>query len=378
MSFKLVCIECGNTHDNSQYRILCDKCRGLLDARYDIAPTLEARVVSRATGTARYLPLLPIRNSENLVTMNEGNTPLVRLSKISDELGLASVWGKMEFFNPTGTFKDRGNCVQVSVLKDTGVVEVAESTGGNGGNSTAAYCARAGIVYHAFMSTSIKSSQKANAIVYHGAKVHWIDGDKLDVEEATRNFSKETGILHLRYGENTYFIEGKKLIAYELPDQMDSMPDHVVVPVGNGSILMGIYKGFRDMLEDGRINKIPALHAVQVEEVQPLVAAFEGREWTATRDEPKSRATGITVKVPPRPQVVAQNCRDTGGQVIALAENRILWWHKRLASLEGLLVEPASAATLAGSELLRQRGVIKQGETVLVPLTSLGIREPLI
>ena len=105
MSFKLVCIECGNTHDNSQYRILCDKCRGLLDTRYDIAPTVAARVASGATGTARYLPLLPIRNSENLVTMNEGNTPLVRLSKISDELGLDSVWGKMEFWSKMVIFE---------------------------------------------------------------------------------------------------------------------------------------------------------------------------------------------------------------------------------------------------------------------------------
>jgi threonine synthase len=140
---------------------------------------------------------------------------------------------------------------------------------------------------------------------------------------------------------------------------------------------MGMYKGFKEMLEDGRIDKIPTLHAVQSEETSPLVAAFEGRAWAAYPQDPKSIAIGISVKSPPRPQVVAAACKATGGSAQAISEELLQGAHRQLAEMEGILVEPTSAAALAGVKKLRDLGLIVQGETVLIPLTGFGLKEPL-
>jgi len=140
---------------------------------------------------------------------------------------------------------------------------------------------------------------------------------------------------------------------------------------------MGMYKGFKEMLEDGRINHMPKLHAVQTEETAPLVAAFEQRGWESYSGEPKSKANGISVKDPPRPRVVASACRDSGGSAIAVSEESVLSAQKQLAELEGILVEPASSAALAGVQRLRESGRIGERDQVLLPLTGLGIKEPI-
>ena len=131
MAYQMVCVQCGAKHDSRRYRLHCESCGGLLDTLYDTPATVEARVVVGAKGTARYLPTLPLNDPANLVTMGEGDTPVVSLPRVGQALGLSDVSAKMEYFNPTGSFKDRGNTIQVSVLKDTGVTEVADATGGN-------------------------------------------------------------------------------------------------------------------------------------------------------------------------------------------------------------------------------------------------------
>jgi len=377
MAFELACIECGASYDNSTYRLFCSDCNGLLDARYDTPKSKEARIINGKSGFAKHLPMLPIRDPSNLVTMNEGDTPIVPLSKVGQTIGVKRLYGKVEYFNPTGSFKDRGNAILVSVLKDTGITAVVESTGGNGGNSFAAYCARGDVVFHAFMNQANFDSPKAKAIAIHGSRAHWVEGSKQDVYDAAKKFAEDTGVLHLRYGKSTYFIEGQKTMAYEIPNQLETMPDHVVIPTGNGSILMGMYKGFKEMLEDGRINHMPRLHAVQTEETAPLVAAFEQQNWESYVGEPKSKANGISVKDPPRPRVVASACRESGGSAIAVPEESVLLAQKQLAELEGILIEPASSAALAGVQSLRESGRIGAHDSVLLPLTGFGIKEPI-
>jgi threonine synthase len=376
MSYKLFCVDCGQQQDSSKYSLFCVTCQGLLEAKYDAPVTVEARVLEDKTGIARYLPMLPINNPANHVTIGEGNTPVRQLRKAGQALGLSDLWGKLEFFSPTGSFKDRGNAALVSALKDTGVPAVTEATGGNGGLSFAAYCAAGGVTFHAFIPEKNRDYLKSQAIAFHGAKVQWIKGPREAVYEAARKFAEDSGVVHLRYSKSIYFIEGQKTISYELPGQFDPMPDHIVIPVGNGSIHMGMYRGMKEMLEDGRIKKLPALHAVQAEETSPLVAAYEGKQWTPYEGESKSIANGITVKTPPRPSLVAQGCRETGGRAVGLPDDRIAYWQRYLAANEGLFVEAASATTIAGVEKLKNMGVIKPGQQVLAILTGLGIKEP--
>lgn len=157
--------------------------------------------------------------------------------------GSRYLYGKLEYQNPTGSFKDRGNAVQVTVLKEAGITEIADSTAGNAGNSTATYCARAGIRYIGFAEEGVRD-RKAEAMALHGAELHWVKGDRQARRVAVRKFCEDTGILFFDYGSNAYFNEGQKTIAYEIAEQMDTPPDHIIAATGNGSVLMGLWKGF--------------------------------------------------------------------------------------------------------------------------------------
>jgi len=377
MSFELVCVQCGESQGTTEYRLHCNRCGGLLDVEYDTPAKVEDRLIPGATGIAKYLPTLPVRDPANLVTMGEGNTPIVPLPRVGKKLGLPKVYGKLEYFNPTGSFKDRGNAVQVSVLKDTGVTEVADTTGGNAGHSFAAYCARAGIRFHGFAEETGASSRKIHAIALHGTQMHWVSGDRSARGEEARKYSEDAEVLHMNYGQNIYFIEGQKTMAYEIVEQLDPLPDHIIVPIGNGSIYQGLWKGFKEMLEDGRVKRMPKLHGAQTEETQPMVAAFEGREWIQYEGEATSKANGIGVPRQPRPEALLKAAKESGGSFVAVSEDSLLLWQRLLAELEGLLVEPTSSIVLGAAQNLRDRGIIAESDLVLLPLTGFGIKEPI-
>ena len=382
MSFELVCTECGARHDASRYRIGCDACRGLLDVEYKAPASVDGRTVAGASGFARYLPMLPVQNVSNLVTMGEGDTPVIPLPGAGAAIGLRHLYGKLEMCNPTGSFKDRGNAVQVSVLKETGVTRAADIAGGNAGHSFAAYCARAGIKFVGFAyrggyTLEGPDNRKVQAIVQTGAEMHWVEGDRKACQEAMNRFCEDTGTLNMVYGRNAYFIEGNKTIAYEVASQMDPLPDHIIVPVGNGSMLQGIWLGFKEMLEDGRVQRIPRLHGVQSEAFQPLVREFNREDRNPSTGGADTVAIGIKIVEPPRLKALVNASRESGGQPVAVTDTAIIAWQRRLSELEGIFVEPTSATVLAAAETLKQRGVIDEADRVLVPLTGSGFKEPI-
>lgn len=375
MSFELVCSLCSARHDASRYRLYCETCGGLLEVEY-AAFGSRLNVFDGAPGLGRFGPLLPIANPANFVTLGEGNTPTILLPRLAAALGLDRLYGKLEFQNPTGSFKDRGNAVQVSVLKELGISEVVDVTIGNAGHSFAAYCARAGIRCIGIV-TEGTLDQNTLAAGFLGAELHRVAGDRQARFNAARAHCEANGLLFMNYGMNSYFIEGQKTMAYEVAVQTDPAPVHILAPAGNGSIVLGLWRGFRDMIADGRVSRMPRLHAVQTHETQPIVAAFQGREWQPGPDSLRSVAVGIGIPNPPRLAAVARACRETGGQAIAVAEGDILVWQRRLAELEGLLVEPTTAVTLAAAQTLIETGVIQPGEPVLLPLTGSGLKEPI-
>ena len=192
MAYKLVCIDCLQEHDSSKYRLLCESCKGLLDTKYDSIKPEKDPILSDGKGIARYLAILPINNPSNLITMGEGDTPIVQLNHIAKLLKLPNLFSKLEYLNPTGSFKDRGNAVQVSVLKDLGITEIADPTGGNAGHSFAAYCARAGIKFHGFANKDGLSQSKIQAIMLHGTHMHWVENTReahhRALDQATKYF----------------------------------------------------------------------------------------------------------------------------------------------------------------------------------------------
>ena len=376
MSFDLVCVECSRHYDASRYRTTCNECGNLLRVDYDTPLAAEARILPGAKGIARYLPMLPVRNQANLVTMGEGDTPVIPLTHTSQALNIDAVYAKLEYMNPTGSFKDRGNAVQVSVLKETGVHRAAEIGGGNTGHSLAAYCARAGITFVAFTFEE-EDNRKVQAIRQTGAEMHWVSGNRQTAMAAMDAFCSDSDTLNLAYQLNAYFIEGNKTMAYEIAEQMDPLPDNIIMAVGNGSQLLGMWWAFKEMLQDGRVQRIPRLHAVQSEAYQPLASAFQGHDWSPGLPGAETVAIGIKISSPPRLQELVAACRQTGGQCLAVPDSEIVEWQRRLSRMEGLFVEPTSATVLAAAERLRTQGAITSSESVLFPLTGFGFKEPM-
>ena len=188
--------------------------------------------------------------------------------------------------------------------------------------------------------------------------------------------SSESGLVYLSHNHSPFFSEGMKAFAYEAARSPASNVRHIVMPVGNGSLLIGARRGYDELRQAGAIEDMPKLHCAQAEAVRPLVAVLNGEDWQFDRAG-RTVASGIAVAKPPRIEQAVDAVRDTGGAGVAVADDATLAWQIRLARAEGIFCEPTSAAAFAGVEKLLLTGAIKPGEDVLVPVTGSGLKEPL-
>ena len=316
----------------------------------------------------------PVLNASP-VSLGEGNTPVVPLPTIADSLGLSSLYAKLEFASPTGSFKDRGTAVMLAVAREFGVDEIVEDSSGNAGASVAAYAARCGIKAHIFAPDSAPET-KLRQIKVYGAELHLVPGPREAAAEAALAFCEEHNLVYASHNLSPYFLEGTKTFAHELPtDFPDGLPDHIVMPVGNGSLFLGAWLGLGNCNNAALSTPSRKLHVVQAEPVMPIVAAFRGQTWAPA---PGSRtiAGGISVADPPRLAHVLSILRESGGDAVAIPDSEIKSWQSRLATSEGLFCEPTSAAAFAGLPKLIEAGTISPSETVLVPITGSGLKDP--
>ncbi|MXY45276.1 MAG: threonine synthase [Dehalococcoidia bacterium] len=306
-------------------------------------------------------------------TLGEGNTPIVNLPAVASRLGIRSLDAKLEYINPTGSFKDRGTAVVIAAAKRHGVSEVVEDSSGNAGASVSAYAARAGMTAHIFAPSSAPQA-KLRQIVAYGAQVHSIPGPREATTAAAIEYATEHSLVYASHVLSPYFVEGTKLFAYEIFHQSgDSMPKHIVMPVGNGSLLLGALKGFSELKRGGHIADIPRLHAVQAKSVMPIVAAFH--DLTDVPPVQTTVAGGIAVGTPARLEEIVTAIKTTDGTATAVEENDILSWRDTLAHTEGIYGEPTSAAAFASLAQLLQQGIIQPHERVLVPITGFGLKD---
>ncbi len=305
--------------------------------------------------------------------MGEGSTACVGLTKLGASLGLERLTAKLEIQNPTGSYKDRGSVVLMAAAREHGVCEVVEDSSGNAGASVSAYAARAGIRAHVFAPSSVPSAKAAQIRVY-GASLHLIDGPREAATEAALAWVDEHGIVYASHNLSPYFIEGTKVFAYEVFMQLGRrLPDHLVIPVGNGSLYRGAWNGFREMREAGLVDSVPRLHCVQARAFMPVVAAYMGEDWS-----PDGRGTvagGIASVDPPHKQAILRALRASGGSAAAVDDDSILESRRLLAEMEGIYAEPTSAAAFAGLSELVRSGVIGRSDHVLVPVTGSGLKD---
>ena len=368
----LHCTECEASHPADMATLHCRACRAPLEVWYDEAAVDRAGPqLAGWTGTPI---LLPFHDAADLVSLGEGNTPVVEVPALGRLLGLERLYAKLEFANPTGSFKDRGTAVMMSVARQHGVTEIVEDSSGNAGASVAAYAARAGIKAHIFAPASAPAAKMQQIRVY-GAETHSIDGPREAATEAAVAYYRERGLVYASHNLSPYFIEGTRTFAYELAREFpQGLPDHVVMPVGNGSLYIGAWKGFEELRDGSHVSEMPRMHLVQSRAVMPLVAAYRGEQW-APEAGGRTIAGGISVGAPPRKRQCLAVLEASRGVALAVDDDDILRWQRLLAEEEGIYAEPTAAAAFAGIERLVESGVIGAGERVLAPVTGFGLKD---
>ena len=312
------------------------------------------------------------------MSLGEGRTPLVSLWRTAKYLGLGSLSAKLEFVSPTGSFKDRGSAALISAAVAESITEFAEDSSGNAGASLAAYAAAAGIKAHIFVPSNAANG-KLDQIRIFGAELHAIDGPRQAATDAAERFLAERGLPYLSHNLSPYFSDGMQSFVYEMmPERGDPGThddfEHIVLPVGNGSLLIGAKDAYDEIAASGEI-KTPRFHAIQVEAVQPLVAAVNSKGWSIGNIKP-TVASGIAVSSPPRLAQCVDAVRSSGGSAVAVTDEAALEWQQRLARDEGIFCEVTSAVAFAGLERLIADGAISPDESVLVPITGSGLKEP--
>ncbi|MGB4757495.1 MAG: threonine synthase, partial [Candidatus Methanoculleus thermohydrogenotrophicum] len=272
--YRLVCVHCAATYAPDQIIYTCERCGHLLTVEYDLDGIDVSRDEwdRRPLSVWRYREILPVRGEP--VSLQEGGTPLYRLTKIGEELGLRELYAKHEGMNPTGSFKDRGMTVGVSMALELGMTSVACASTGNTSASLAAYAAKGGIPCVVLLPAGKVALGKVAQALMHGARVISIRGNFDRALEMVHELCISHG-LYLLNSVNPYRLEGQKTIGFEVIDQLGGVPDRIVLPVGNAGNISAVYKGLRELEVLGFIDRLPMMTGIQAEGSQPVVKAIE-------------------------------------------------------------------------------------------------------
>lgn len=324
----------------------------------------------------RYREFLPLSDDRNRMSLGEGFTPLIESQRLAAELNIRKLWIKDEAQNPTGSFKDRGLSLAVSMAKELAISKIAIPSAGNAGASLAAYAARAGIEAHVFMP---RDTPRANQIEVerYGAKLSLMDGLISDCGRVVAERKQIEGWFDVSTLKEPYRLEGKKTMGFEIAEQLDwKLPDVIIYPTGGGTGLIGMWKGFDELEAVGWIDsKRPRMVSVQAENCAPIVRAFvEGKEKAEPWLDARTLASGLRV-----PQAVADFLmldviRKSNGIAVSVSDEEMLEEIDRMGRLEGLFFCPEGGAGIAALRRLMAQQWIGAQESVLLFNTASGLK----
>jgi len=312
---------------------------------------------------------LPVRKDENIVTLLEGNTPLIPSSRIKKEVipGI-ELYFKYEGLNPTGSFKDRGMTVAVSMAKEMGSKMVICASTGNTSASAAAYAARSGMKAYVLIPEGKIALGKLSQAMAHGAQVIQIEGNFDEALHIVREIS-ETKPITLVNSLNPYRIEGQKTAAFEIIDHLGFVPTYHCLPVGNAGNITAYWKGYKEYWEKEKAEGLPRMLGFQAEGAAPIVRG-------KVVEHPETIATAIRIGNPASWKQAEAARDESEGLIDMVSDKEIETAYVMMASLEGIFCEPASAASLAGVIKLNQKGFFKKGDVVVLTLTGHGLKDP--
>jgi threonine synthase len=374
--YHLECIQCGTKYKPDEVIYTCRKCDGLLDVVYDYSQIhLTREDLTGPLSVWKYKALLPI--SREPITLKEGGTPVYHMKNIGKQIGLKEAYAKHEGMNPSGSFKDRGMTVGVTKALELGMTSVACASTGNTSASLAVYGARAGIPVIVLLPQGKVALGKIAQALMHGAKVISINGNFDDALHLVRELCIANGI-YLLNSINPYRLEGQKTIGFEIVDFFNwEVPDRIILPVGNAGNITAIFKGLNEMKKLGIIDRIPMMTGIQAEGSAPIVKAIKsGAKAITVEEHPETVATAIRIGDPVNAVKALNAIRSSGGTAETVTDEEILSAQKLLAMKEGIGVEPASAASVAGLIKLRKAGVIRKDERVVCVVTGHLLKDP--
>ncbi len=359
---------------------LCTQCRKPLLVRYDLkraaASLTKESLRDRGPDLWRYREVLPVERDENIVTLGEGFTPLVRASRLGAPLGLTALYIKDEGQNPTQSFKARGMAAAVSMAKELGVKKLAVPSAGNAAGALAAYAARAGLEAFIFMP---RDTPRANVIECEqtGANVTLMDGLITDCGAEVGRRKEAEGWFDVSTLKEPYRIEGKKTMGYELAEQFDwQLPDVIIYPTGGGTGLIGMWKAFDEMEEMGWIgSQRPRMVTVQAAGCAPMVRAFEeGKRFADEFPNAHTTASGLRVPKAIGDFLIIDALRASGGIAIAVTDQELIEATKEIGAAEGIFCAPEGAACLPALKKLLKDGNVKADDRIVLFNTGSGVK----
>ena len=377
----LRCTECGGRSGADRLATLCEECARPWAVEYDLERVRDSvsfgEVGRRARGMWRWREVLPLSRDEEPVSLGEGDTPLLSVTRFAERLGLGSVYVKDEALNPTGSFKARGMSAAVSMARALGVEALAVPTAGNAGGAAAAYGARAGLSVRIAMPSDTPRANVVEAEVC-GAEVEFVEGTIADCGRRIREYCAESGAFDLSTLKEPYRVEGKKIMGYELAEHFDrDLPDAILYPTGGGTGLVGMMKAFDEMRELGwvRESAMPRMYSVQAAGCAPIVDAFEaGADAIEPPAAPYTVASGLRVPTPVGDRWMLRDIRRSGGGAVAIDDEALLEGTRELSATEGIFVAPEAGALAAALVILIERGEIGPADRVVLFNTGAGVK----
>ena len=377
--YNLQCFNCETRHPARFVGYRCEKCGGLLEVRFKVSPR-KIPWKSRPLSVWKYRELVPLDNDRFITTLGEGGTGLHRCDRLGRELGLRNLYVKNEGENPTGSFKDRGMTAALSKARELGRKSVACASTGNTSASLAAYSARAGLECIVFIPRGRVAAGKMLQVLVHGAKIFEVDGDFDKAMEMVVKLTEDRKSFYLMNSVNPFRLEGQKTLAFEVHDQLNSKtPDVVVLPIGNGGNISAIWKGFNEFQQLGIAKSKPRMIGVQAQKAAPIANAVKQKQnRIISVENPQTIATAIRIGSPVNWTKVLRAIHDSDGTALTVSDREILAAQKSLASKEGIFVEPASAASIAGLSKSRAAGEIDRSDLIVCVTTGHGLKDPSI
>ena len=365
----LECISCRKKYSKKEMHFRC-ACNSALEIVYDYNKIRRKvsweKFRSRKFNHWRYREMFPITSGKNIITMNEGGTPLIKSRYFSKILGL-NVFFKLEGLNPTGSFKDRGTTVEISKAMEFNVNKVFCASTGNMGASVSAYSSIAGIKSNIFVPRDTTTAKLKQISVY-GGRIKKINGDYTKVLEAA---TKAAGKGYMM-GDYSFRGEGEKSVGYELADQAGNT-DYVITPIGNGTLLHSTWRSFAELKEIGLLKNLPRMIGIQAEGCSTVVASYKENRNYIKKIIPRTKASAIACGMPLDGVKALNAIRKSRGMAEVVSDEEMEKAKKLLATKEGIYSELSGASTLAG--LIRIKNKIPKNSRIVLVITGHGLKD---